>query len=405
MNVENYTRLLCKRGEENIFILPWSTILLRNISTNGCLLKYKSMKQFKRKRNKLWVKCSLQIFRNVNNQTFFPMFTCEVCRFTQSLKGFSLNQNPATLQRFKCIHTQACDRIVDQHGGFRNMWPIDTNTILPQDEHFTVKIARDTEAVTLQENHLFLAAVFNKKKDKISILTTLNRGMKIPMCQTCSTKPCGCFRKYKDFIETQNLQNNVQTQWYWDQRKTRQRTYQEPIEHYNEDIANKLQHGYNMRKTILYPIKRNVALQAQFQAQVAGTLPYPQGELKPAYDPAELCPHQNSYDPSDDNLVLLKDNAIIFSEHTEEFIPIQIYGRKAVGACKCLQQSDTSDMLLWNIGSGVLIKYTWLHSAVHRYLSGELVNAQYDARLRSFNSLGLPTNLQEHHFRKALFGK
>ena len=62
-NVTNYLRQLSKTQEENYFFLPWGGLCVRNCDDNGDLLKFKSVKGYKRVGKRLWLHLPLLLFR------------------------------------------------------------------------------------------------------------------------------------------------------------------------------------------------------------------------------------------------------------------------------------------------------------------------------------------------------
>ena len=74
-NVTNYLRQLSKTQEENYFFLPWGGLCLRNCDDNGDLLKFKSVKGYKRVGKRLWLHLPLLLFRE-NVSTIILLAKC-----------------------------------------------------------------------------------------------------------------------------------------------------------------------------------------------------------------------------------------------------------------------------------------------------------------------------------------
>lgn len=193
MNIDSYERQIFKRGENNYFVLPWSSILVRNINSRGVLVEFKSLQHCKKKSYRKWILCHLYLFRDINNNNaVFPLFVCSECRFMNFVRNLPLDQNKDDLQRSKCIHSRLCDNI-ESRQGFVNMWPINLNNFTPNDVSYKVSVNINVEFQTLVEEKYILAAVYNREKDRISILHNFAK-VKTPLCQTCTTRPCNCLR-------------------------------------------------------------------------------------------------------------------------------------------------------------------------------------------------------------------
>ena len=60
--------------------------------------------------------------------------------------------------------------------------------------------------------------------------------------------------------------------------------------------------------------------------------------------------------------------------------------------------------LLWNLGNGMMISYTYLLHSLHAWQSGLPLNAQVKARRTSFENLRLQTSLTEADLNRSLTG-
>ena len=194
MDISGYERQIFQRGGRNYFVLPWSSILVRNRDSKGNLFDFKSLRHCKKRKIRKWVICNLYLFRNTSdNNNVFPVFVCRECRFMHSLRNLPLNQSKDDLQRHKCCHSLLCDKIESQQQGFLNMWPINLNDFGPNDYSYKVRVNVNVKYRTLIDEKHLLAAVYNLEKDKISILHNFKK-VKLPVCQTCSSRPCKCLR-------------------------------------------------------------------------------------------------------------------------------------------------------------------------------------------------------------------
>ena len=68
LQLKQFRKNLSKSKEENIFLLPWGGIVLRNCDVLGDLLQFKSVAHYREENTPLWLILSLVLFReNVRN--------------------------------------------------------------------------------------------------------------------------------------------------------------------------------------------------------------------------------------------------------------------------------------------------------------------------------------------------
>ena len=161
-------------------------------------------------------------------------------------------------------------------------------------------------------------------------------------------------------------------------------------------------HGYNKQK-LLYPIYRNPDLLEKFQDQITHNLQY-QDTYSHVFEANDFCKHGNQFDPSNDSLVKVASTVTIYHENIEEVRDIDIYARKSAGNCSCLIQPDLSRELLWNLGGKKLISYTFLNSAILKFVNGHAFSGQIQSRAELLKSYGADTTLTKQDFRKAVAG-
>ena len=89
------------------------------------------------------------------------------------------------------------------------------------------------------------------------------------------------------------------------------------------------------------------------------------------------------------------------SETTSE--SIIVYGRRSK-ECKCVQQPDTHDLLLCNLGAGRLIEYEYLFSSLHQWYAGQPFSSQVSARKSFFDNLSRWSTLTSHDLDSAVTG-
>ena len=65
--LKEYRRRLLQQDEENIHLLPWGGVVIRNCDDEGRLTKYKSVKDYRDGDKPLWVLQPLVLFRENGN--------------------------------------------------------------------------------------------------------------------------------------------------------------------------------------------------------------------------------------------------------------------------------------------------------------------------------------------------
>ena len=153
----------------------------------------------------------------------------------------------------------------------------------------------------------------------------------------------------------------------------------------------------------LIPLKRNDDLKALVNERATGTLEYPQ-TLKPKFSPNILCQHGNQFDPNDVKMFKVCDKIKVINESSEQIFDITVQARKTIADCKCEQQPNTPLLLLWNLGNGKLIDYTYLGSAAQQFCCGLNLSVLVNAGLRSFKGNGFSSDLGQHDFNRAFTG-
>ena len=197
---------------------------------------------------------------------------------------------------------------------------------------------------------------------------------------------------------------NQENPYYWNKRSGNRPNL---IDHFLDGLPGgdyHKKHGYN-RTAFEYPIKRNKELQDKFCARLNGTFDLP-NQIVPTCDGHEICDnHGNNFNPDDQKLVLVSENITIYTESCDKILPIPSYARPTVEGCKCLAQADTHDHLLWNMGSGHLLDYLYLHNHLHKKVtSGNAMNASFNARKTALSSIGLKSSLSYPIFLRACTG-
>ena len=404
MSIVNYERKLFGEEEPNSFILPWGYILLRNVNSNGDLLLYRDIKEFRKSKVPVWVLCKVLIFRS--EQNFFPVYACDLCDKMKHLETLTIDQDEGILNRSKCIHSQMADIVVLRSGEeWQDHWEVDLSDLTPadqvtddnQDIAFQVSNANHIKYQTLRDDNRshkdnrFLAVVQSPRFSKISILATVSRHMRKPVCSNCSVRVCKCFFLYKSLVEEEQERQNpgVPVSHHWDRHAEARQTSVET----NENDQNN-QPGHN-KTPFLFPLDRDPDLNRMLEEQRNGELQYPE-RFVPEYDFSATCKHGNSFDPRERNLILISEDSNIYSTENEKKRRIPVYGRGTDGNCPCIQEPDTHGSFLQNMGNGKFVCYTFLLLTVLSFAAGNVLSAQWTARsqlLRSSFRTTLPLTL------------
>ena len=408
MNISNYERLLyLNDGEKNFHVLPYGSILLKNINRAGDLLTFKSYPAFIRADTQLWVECKLHLFRD-SGGNLYPVFGCDVCQSLRQIGSFSMNQDPSTLQPLKCLHSLMSERLVNRRGGWQRLWPLDTSAIGDQDECYTVKLNQHIRHVTLiddgneTKHKRFLACVW--RKTKMSVLCSVSSKSFFPYCQKCKRKGRKekCFKLYQHLVrievnESNSEEEDIEPDFYWQ----RQRTEKDIPMHYNDPTATG-RYGYN-KTSFQYPIYRDPVLLDLFHRHRAHSLIIPD-KIIPEYDKDLRCKHNSQFQEHDDNLLLVYDEITVYSLQSEIILKKNVYGRRTCGPCRCYVQADTHSLLLWNLGGGKFLQYDFLMNAIHYWASNLPLTGLVTARAKTFTNLQLQSTLTASDLDRAVMG-
>ena len=228
------------KDDKNFFIDPWGGVIVKNFDKNTHkLASFKTMRKYRLSNIKLWIRCNVLVFRDLQQQVF-PVFACETCDKMLHLDTLALNQTREDLNIYKCEHSLASEKVVSSLGNWQELFQVDFRDMEIQDECYKLQLNEHIEHVTLEsdkEKGSFLALVRIKSKRKVSILSSINTRTIKPVCiNSCSTKKaCKCFWQYKKLVEAelaaQYEGEEIEIEHYWDRRKT---TKGVP-NHYEED--------------------------------------------------------------------------------------------------------------------------------------------------------------------------
>ena len=220
-----------------------------------------------------------------------------------------------------------------------------------------------------------------------------------PVCiNQCSKKPCKCFWLYKKHSEAQIAEQHpgeeIEVEHYWQIKKTTQSV----PNHY--DGCDEPRHN---RTAFIFPVKNDPILSQKFNEKLQGNLEIP-SQVIPMFNAELKCKHNNIFNDNDDALFPISKKTTIYSAMSETTTDsIIIYGRRSK-MCKCVQQPDTHDLLLWNLGAGRLMEYEYLFSALHQWYAGQPFSNQVSARKSFFDNLSRWSTLTSNDLDRAVTG-
>ena len=170
-----------------------------------------------------------------------------------------------------------------------------------------------------------------------------------------------------------------------------------PIEKYHK------LYGYNI-SDILYPFQRDKDLQTGWLERMNGVYSFP-NQFIPVWSLSNLCKHNNIFDRDDDNLGRHSRNIVVYSHIGERLFAVDVMYRKTMANCKCIQQYDSHKYLLWHLGFGRFVDYTFLHQHLHRMRKyGVGTYAEYKSINESLESIGISSTLTYHDLHRAVCG-
>lgn len=327
----------------------------------------------------------------------YQIYSCNSCPVMESVPGMRLDQCQEEMQDLQCVHSKAVETFFPSWDDHWTVCDLDDS-----DMSYKVFCNQDIKMQTFIDEGRFLSAI--QTDGVVTLLFTVARKQKFPLCnrRSCSSKvKCICYKKYKSFLADE--ESDESANYYWDRRTSQKTTL---VDHFLESVPvedHHRKHGHNMT-TFEYPIKRSKELQEKFLSRLEGCFNLPE-RICPNYDDQSFCQHGERYTKNDNMLVLTSPNLTIYTETCDKIFPIPTYGRPTEGDCICIQQADTHDLLLWNMGSGKLFDYLFLHNHLHRMMSsGIAMNACFNARKTSLSNIGLKSSLIYSSFLRACTG-
>ena len=317
--------------------------------------------------------------------------------------AFCLDQDRDVVEQLKCFHSKAAEGIL---GDYNDHWIVEDPD--DDDQSHQIKVNKDIFVQSLidKPSESFLGAVQNN--NKVSILYTVSQRQKIPFCTGCSSQKCKCFYEYKkknrkNVAEDDN-ENANEEEFHWDRRKKDKVTLREDFNEALELNEQYRRFGCNLTP-FEYPIKRNPNLQEKFINRMKGNFDIPE-RLTPRYDGALVCAHGFSFDDSDERLLQTSQHVILYTNTQDIIMDSVTLGRPTTpaGACRCLQMYDGHPFLLWHLGVGRMVDYSFLHVAANQVINGSTMHSIFQTRETALSSLGISSTLTYQDFERACSG-
>ena len=313
----------------------------------------------------------------------------------EAVPGMHLEQSEEDLSLRDCKKAA-----ISFYPSWEDHWSIDD--LEDSDLSYKVFCNKDIRVQTFLETDRFLAAI--QDNGRVTLLFTVWSKQKFPLCSNvnCSKQSkCICYKRFKKILDDE--ENEGDATYYWNRR-----TCATPaaIEHFLKNLPtdqHHRKHGFNKTK-IEYPIKRCPVMQQKFLHRLEGVFNLPE-KIMAKWNPQSTCNHGNVYTEDDEKQTMMSPNLTIYTETSDRVFAIPTYGRPTQDRCNCFDQEDTHDLLLWNLGSGKLVDYLFLHNYFHRMVtSGMAMNACCNSRKSSLSDIGLTTSLTYQQFVRACTG-
>ena len=357
LNTRNFLRNL-STCDNSFFLTPWAGVILRNCDASGELIEHSTTQSYIQSKVSFWLFLSLKLFK-ANQGSIFGAFICPACESMSSVSTMTMDQSREDIESLLCLHSVAA---AQRTGDWRDIWglPAIDNDILSH----KFEVGLDTKVKILLEDDLFLVAV--QSGGFVYLIFTLSKKNKSPFCSKCSMQKCKHYKQYVSYKNDQHNENvtsdNESNQSIDSLRSGSDAgTRKAQVDHYNElePIEEYIKrYGYNLTN-IVYPFTMDPDTRENWISRLNGEHHLPD-EIIPEFIEGFECQHGSTYDPNDVNLVVFSSNVIIYTETSEKVYPVKTYARKTVGSCKCKQQAGTHKLLLWHLGRGKMIDYTFL---------------------------------------------
>ena len=278
-----------------------------------------------------------------------------------SIESMSCQQEKNDMEALRCMHSVVCQ---DLAADWRNIWEVPNLDIAV--ESFNLMCSPEVKVKKLRHDELFLCAT--QSGGVVSLLFTVTKRQKNPICSLCPSPKCKCYKMYLSEKHDRQAEDDVSHEDDWP--SSGEECEGQRIDHYQDDLPFEdynHRYGYNT-ETILYPIHDDPRIHAVWLQRANGKYEFP-AIITSVFDRNILCGHGNGFDPDDNNLVLQSSNIVVYMENIDAVHESKTYSRPTVGDCRCKQQASGHQYLLWHVGNGKMVDYLMIFKYMHNWRS------------------------------------
>ena len=98
------------KNEKSFHILPWPFMVVRNCDDEGELINFKTVTEFKKQNQPLWLLLKLLFFWENGNKIY--IFHCSDCHQMKGIDDFQTSQTDGIMKQFQCIHSLAAGKLL-----------------------------------------------------------------------------------------------------------------------------------------------------------------------------------------------------------------------------------------------------------------------------------------------------
>lgn len=293
----------------------------------------------------------------------YSIFHCPKCPSMAQIDGMCCKQDRQGMEALRCMHSVVCQEVASD---WRNIWNI--LDLDPTVESFTFLASPELKVKKLRHDDLFLCAT--QSAGVVSLLFTVSKRQKSPMCNQCSSPKCKCYRLYsKQRLDRKSGDHDCDRDDDWP--SSDEEVEHQKVDHYEDNLAlddHCHRFGYN-HELIQYPIHKNPEFQSLFLKRLQGEYDFPSKIVAEHISNLTCDKHGNEFDPDDNNLLEQSENIVVYTENCDVIHNIKTMARPTIGDCRCRQQPSGHSLLLWHVGNGKMIDYMVPYKYMHKWRS------------------------------------
>ena len=111
--------------------------MLRNLSEDGDLIRFDSVRKYKKQLKPFWVLLKVTVFREDNN--IYPILLCKVCDKMKTLHCLKLSQSQNQLKAHQCLHSIVGANLINRGGNWQQRWGIQNDDIDDEDNAYVLR--------------------------------------------------------------------------------------------------------------------------------------------------------------------------------------------------------------------------------------------------------------------------